>query len=393
MNTSLPPDVPSNGTLERHPLADVLAPVDQARGLPNEHYASTRTFERERDELLFGQWAAVAFDSDAPNPGDAVPIDLMGMPLLLLRAQDGTLRVFQNTCRHRGMILVSEPTTVRKVVRCPYHSWCYGLEGDLQATPHVGGPGQHEHIAIRREELGLVPIASACFLGVVFVNVSGDAPPFREHAAPLLERWQAFDRPMWAGGPEVCLSVQANWKLAVENYCESYHLPSIHPGLNSYSKLQDHYDIVQAGHHSGQGSRKYRQLRDEDGLAFPDFDGLDPLWDEAGEYVALYPNALLGVHRDHAFAMILKPESHERTTERVALLYTEAGANSPAYAELRERNAALWQGVFEEDIGVVQGMQAGRHGRWFDGGKFAPAMDAPTHAFHHWVATTLANRP
>jgi hypothetical protein len=57
-----------------------------------------------------------------------------------------------------------------------------------------------------------------------------------------------------------------------------------------------------------------------------------------------------------------------------------------AYADLRVKNAAMWKEIFVEDIGVVEGMQKGRHGTLFDGGKFSPAMDAPTHCFHDWVA-------
>lgn len=372
-------------------LTDVLAPVESARGLPNAHYVSPVMFEEEREALLFDRWAAVAFEADAPNPGDAVPIDLLGMPLLLLRDRDGALNVFQNTCRHRGMILVREPTTLKQVVRCPYHSWCYGLDGALQATPHVGGPGHNTHIAIEREELGLFRVPSATFLGVVFVNVSGNAAPFRDATAELLERWRDFDRAMHAGGPESRfeMSVNANWKLAAENYCESYHLPWIHPELNRYSKLQDHYDIVEPDRFSGQGSRKYGRLADDDGLQLPAFDGLTARWNGAGEYVTLYPNVLLGVHCDHAVAMILKPDGHGRTVERTALMYTEDGATDPRYEALRTRNAALWRTIFEEDIGVVEGMQAGRHGRLFDGGRFSPAMDGPTHAFHRWSASTL----
>ena len=54
-----------------------------------------------------------------------------------------------------------------------------------------------------------------------------------------------------------------------------------------------------------------------------------------------------------------------------------------------EKNSALWKGVFVEDVFVVEGMQKGRQGVLFDGGKFSPAMDGPTHNFHHWVATNI----
>jgi len=88
------------------------------------------------------------------------------IPLLILRDHEGQVRVFQNTCRHRGMILVSEPSHMRGTIRCPYHSWCYGLNGDLRATPHVGGPGQNLHDGIDRATLGLIEYASFVFRDV-----------------------------------------------------------------------------------------------------------------------------------------------------------------------------------------------------------------------------------
>jgi phenylpropionate dioxygenase-like ring-hydroxylating dioxygenase large terminal subunit len=56
---------------------------------------------------------------------------------------------------------------------------------------------------------------------------------------------------------------------------------------------------------------------------------------------------------------------------------------------MRAENTHLWKTVFEEDIFVVEGMQRGRHAVTFDGGRFSPAMDGPTHCFHDWVASQV----
>ncbi len=327
-----------------------------------------------------------------PEPGDARPISFLGMPLLTVRDRDGTLRVFQNTCRHRGMILVDQPTKIRGAIRCPYHSWAYALDGSLRRTPHVGGSGENNHCAIKREELGLFEIHSTVWKDVILVNIDGKAPPFEEHAAELLARWQDFEKPVYHSGADssFSLEVACNWKLAVENYCESYHLPWVHPGLNSYSKLEDHYHIERPGKFSGQGTRVYRPMIDESGQRFPDFPGLSETWDEAGEYIALYPNLLVGVHRDQVFHIILEPVSESRTIEHVEIYYAREDTRNSDWAGMRAANTRLWRGVFDEDVFVVEGMQAGRYGEKFDGGKFSPVMDNPTHCFHHWVATRLS---
>ncbi len=368
-------------------LSQVRQPVERAQGLPNAHYIDPAVFDEERNALLFSQWAGLAVAADVPEIGDAKPITFLGMPLLLVRGRDDTVRVFQNICRHRGMILVDEPRKIEGAIRCPYHSWCYGTDGRLVSTPHVGGPGQNTHDAIDRATLGLIEVRSHIWRDVVWINVSGDALPFEEAMADLIQRWAEFDQPVYHGGENsrFVLDVKTNWKLAVENYCESYHLPWVHPGLNSYSRLEDHYNIEAPELYAGQGTWVYRQLKGEDGTTFPDFAELDEKWDTAAEYIAAFPNVLLGVHRDHAFVLILVPEGPDHTSEHVHLYYPTPDTD----AELRASNAALWKLVFEEDIFVVEGMQRGRHASGFDGGRFSPAMDGPTHCFHDWVASRV----
>ena len=372
-------------------LTAVLAPVERARGLPNEHYVSQAAFEEEKRAVLFAGWSGIGFAKDVAEPGDAMPVDFLGMPLLVVRDREGQVGVFQNTCRHRGMILVEEPRRITGAIRCPYHSWCYALNGDLRTTPHIGGPGHNTHKDVDRGTLGLHRIRFHIWQDVIFVNISGDAPPFEEAMADLIGRWREFGRPLFHGGPAASfkLEVRANWKLAVENYCESYHLPWVHPGLNSYSRLEDHYNIEAPDLYSGQGTLVYRQLRDENGGAFPDFDGLSDKWNEGAEYIAVFPNVLLGVHRDHTFAIVLQPMGLDRTIEHVEIYYPTDIAGDTKLTALNERNAAQWKTVFEEDVFVVEGMQRGRHGALFDGGRFSPAMDGPTHLFHRWVAGRL----
>jgi len=368
-------------------LSSVKRPIAQANGLPNAHYTDPATFAEERDAVLHASWTGLAVAADVPENGDAKPLEFLGLPLLLIRDKDGCVRVFQNTCRHRGMILVSEPRKIDGAIRCPYHSWCYSTKGQLVATPHVGGPGQNTHAEMDRDTLGLIEIRSHIWRDIVFINIAGQAPPFEEVHADLIARWAEVDQPLYHGGETSAfqLPVATNYKLAVENYCESYHLPWIHPGLNSYSRLEDHYNIDVPGKYSGQGTLVYRQLQGADGGRFPDFDGLSTQWDEGAEYVALYPNVLLGAQRDHAFAIILEPRSVDHTLEHVHIYYARPDVDDA----LRQQNAELWRGVFEEDIFVVEGMQKGRHGPGFDGGRFSPAMDGPTHCFHRWVADRI----
>ncbi|MCY4314657.1 MAG: aromatic ring-hydroxylating dioxygenase subunit alpha [Roseovarius sp.] len=368
-------------------LENVLNDIEQSTGLPNAHYTDSTLFEEEKHALIFSEWAGLAVASEIPEPGDAKPYEFLGMPILMVRDDDGAVRVFQNICRHRGMILVSEPRRIEGAIRCPYHSWCYSKKGKLISTPHVGGPGRNVHKAIDRGTLGLVEIRNHVWMDVVWINVSGDAPAFADRHSDLIDRWADFNLPLHHGGNDSRfeLGLDTNWKLAIENYCESYHLPWIHPGLNSYSRLEDHYNIELPGLYSGQGSKAYRQLKGEDGEKFADFHGVGEKWREQAEYIAVYPNVMLGVHRDHTFTIILEPVSISKTIEHVHIYYSEANTQE----KLRRKNTAQWKEIFIEDIFVVEGMQRGRSADGFDGGRFSPIMDTPTHCFHQWAASSI----
>jgi phenylpropionate dioxygenase-like ring-hydroxylating dioxygenase large terminal subunit len=370
-------------------IDSVQRPVEMANGLANAHYIDPQVFAEESEAVLKATWAGLAVGADVPNPGNAKPISFLGIPLLLLRDQDGDLRVFENICRHRGMQLVSEAKTIEGAIRCPYHSWCYSTKGMLVSTPHVGGAGHNTHPSIVKEDLGLNEVRSHVWRDVVFINISGTAPKFTDVHADLIARWTEFDCPIFHGGDDskFDLELTANYKLVVENYCESYHLPWVHPGLNSYSRLEDHYNIVEYGKFSGQGTLVYRQFKAEDGsAAFPDFPKLSEQWNEGAEYITVYPNVLLGVQRDHAFAIVLEPKAHNKTVEHIHLYY----ASETTDAKNRSVNTEQWKEVFAEDIFVVQGMQSGRYAPTFDGGRFSPVMDEPTHCYHDWVARKIA---
>ena len=370
---------------------DVLKPIADASGLGNVHYISKAAFDNEAKTLFGKNWAAIGFSHDVPKPGCVYPVTFMGTPLLITRTADAEIKVFENVCRHRGMILVESPKKLSGPITCPYHAWAYDFDGNLRATPHVVYPDIHQHEQIECEKLSLHRIPTAVWRDVIFVNLSGDAAPFETFSAPLRQRWQEFEQPIYFAGSdsEFTLELECNWKLAVENYCEAYHLPFIHPDLNSYSRLQDHYNILDDTGHAGQGSEVYNPQIAEDGRQFPNHQNLSQKWDTASEYCALFPNVLFGVHKDHSFAIILEPISPEQTKERCAIYYAQPQATQDSFADMRKTNTQMWKNVFIEDIGVVEGMQKGRKAPHFDGGKFSPVMDSPTHHFHKWVATEL----
>lgn len=155
-----------------------------------------------------------------------------------------------------------------------------------------------------------------------------------------MDMWANFaGKPVYHGGADssFTLRLNCNWKLAVEDYCESYHLPWVHPGLNAYSRLEDHYHIEHSGAFSGQGTCVYGPKLSEV-QSFPNFDGLPAKWDTSAEYVTLFPNVMMGIHRHHFFVIRLEPVSREQTIEHVEIYYTSPEATEPEFADLRALN-------------------------------------------------------
>ena len=323
-------------------LSNVSAPIERANGLPNACYIGDGVYQQEQDTLFRNNWAAIGFGKDIASAGMIKPLSFLSIPMIMVRTHTGDINVFQNVCRHRGMILIDEPQQLRGPITCPYHAWSYDLDGNLRKTPHIGGPNIDTLDSVQHCDYPLNKVRSHVWNDLVFVNVGGDAPAFTVQMADLIDRWREFDQPLYHGGADSSFSfdLACNWKLAVENYCEAYHLPFIHPDLNTYSRLEDHYNILDHDNYAGQGTTVYAPQVSETGARFPTFDKLSSKWDTGAEYVALFPNVLLGVHKDHYFSILLTPDGTGRTNEQIELYYTDPAALTDDYAEMRANNAA-----------------------------------------------------
>ena len=391
---ALSPAAFPSGGLPSELVEHINRPTIRAAGLPNEAYTSEAFLMLERERLFNPTWTCIGHACTVPAPGDVRPVDFLGQPMLLVRDRDGEVRVFHNVCSHRGNQLVREPCRFPARIRCPYHAWTYGLDGRLEGTPHIGGPGRHENESFDRGAHGLKAIRAAVWMDLVFVNLSGDAPPFERHIEPLGSRLHALTgrdqyermRPAATHG-RFELEFDGNWKLVIENNLESYHLPFVHPDLNARSRLEDHYHFYGGDLFAGQGSNLYQPGAGDNAAAFHRFEG----WpDRVSEYPTLFPNVFIGVHYDHVWSLMLYPLAPDRTREYWQVYYVGDTADDPSHDAARETSMEGWRNIFIEDMGVVEGMQRGRSSPAFRGGVFSGVMDEPTHHFHKWVANRLA---
>jgi len=372
-------------------------PIAESHGLPNECYTSQEYTLIERKKLFEDKWVVVGVASSVPNKGDAKPFKLLDLPIIILRDKKNKIRVFHNVCSHRGYKILQKTCNIKNTIRCPYHSWAYNTDGKLIATPHIGGMNKHSVKNFSKSTSGLKEIRSAVWLDLIMINISNNAISFDKYIKPLSDRWKKFwpekDRKLICYSNDYGyfqLRAKCNWKFAIENYCESYHLPWVHPGLNSYSKIEDHYHIQGLPNRfAGQGTTVYNpRLKGKE--KFPCFPNWPKDKQNIAEYIALFPNVMLGIHKDHYYAYWLEPVNHKYTIEHMEIYYVgDKAANSKKFKSLRKQNYKLWKVVQSEDVHIIEGMQEGRNSPSYNGGNFSPVMDNPTHHFHKWVATNV----
>ena len=383
--------------LDPNKIEVVKNPIEKAHGLPNECYLNNDYLEFEKEKIFKNNWTMIGVASSVPNPGDAKPFNLLGIPILIVRNKENEVKVFHNVCSHRGFKLVDQECKLKNVIRCPYHSWSYDFNGKLTVTPHIGGLGKHEVEGFDKNNSNLKEIKSNIWMDLIFININSNAKSFKDFIKPLEERWSKFiskkDQKLIRHSTDngyFNMTVNSNWKFAIENYCESYHLPWIHPELNKVSNISDHYHIEDENlNFSGQGSNKYSQQFDGN-IKFKCFPNWPIELSEKSEYVSLYPNVMLGIHIDHFYAFWLEPISNNQTKEHFELYYVgDESASSDEFKDIREKNFAFWQEVMNEDVIAIEGMQNGRNSPAYNGGNFSPVMDTPTLMFHKWVATNL----
>lgn len=349
---------------------DLLAPClsgfpSDARTLPAEAYVSPAVFEWEREHFLWGSWFCIGRHSEMAAPGDQKAVEVGGRGVLLVRGEDGVVRGFFNTCRHRGheLLACSARPQNDAVIRCPYHRWTYGLDGAFR-----GGPGMASQPGFDRNDPGnnLVPVRTETWAGWVFVNLSGDAAPLEAHLGTVGPLLASYEPERMFLGDSHSYELAANWKIIIENYHECYHCSEIHPELCAVSSPGSGEDYERTGTIIG-GSMEllpHAETMSLDGksLGVP-FRKLSGQALRQVYYLELFPNLLLSVHPDYVMAHRLEPIACDQTRVECAWYFPpEAHTKkdfSPSYA------ADFWDITNHQDWAACESVQRGARGPGF----------------------------
>lgn len=384
-------------------FAEALArPAGEALGLPAHFYRQPDVFAQERELVFAPSWVPIAFASDVANVGDAHPVRVAGWDLLVVRSTDG-INVFHNICRHRGMRLVSEPAN-RNAIVCSYHCWTYDLNGRLKATPNIGGPGVPSQPGMETDDLGLIPVRAGVWLDLVFVNISGSAPPLEEHLAPVASRLARYDlgllRPSRQGRRD--LEIKANWKIYIEAGIEDYHLPFVHKEtLGGYAKnyRPEHVGDVYAGfsqaHSLVEATRRHARDRPDGYVDLPPHPVV--LKDDRAEFIAMFllPLGVVTLAPNSVTFGLILPDAPDRTRTRSRSMFVGEAASDEIYAPARKARGDFFAAVVGEDIAVMEAIQEMSETRQALGlpTRFSGYWEKSLHAFQNYYARRMSGPP
>ncbi len=369
--------------LDESAVARFRTATGDGSGLPNECYTSSEWLKAENERIFARTWMLAGFCHDVPEPGDVSPVEMAGMPLIIVRDHDGMIRVFHNVCRHRGAVVVAEPCRRQSVLTCPYHSWVYGLDGRLRMRPHFFGGGRHD-TEPGKDAPGLVPVRHAVWHDLVFVNISGDAPEFEDHWEPFARRTKEYDFGALNYAETLDFDVRGNWKLIYENFYDAYHVPTVHPKLEVFTPLDTRVAVDTEGpwFHNTSTIQEPQPGR---GIGMPMYPGLDAAGQRTEWYFHLFPTTAIQIWPDQLAIFQLHALAPDRTMEHIHMYFVGDAATGEAYARHRQDVYDMWNELNTEDFEIVENMQGARSSPGFDGGVLSPYWDPATQHFARLV--------
>jgi Rieske 2Fe-2S family protein len=366
--------------------------------LPATYYYDPAHYRRELEAIWYRSWLCAGRVEEIADAGSYCVYRIGDQAVIVTRDADGRLHAFHNTCRHRGAELCAEPRGrfPRERIVCPYHSWTYGLNGDLLATPH-----RLPSAGFEPARYGLYRLALATWAGFVFVNLERQPPQSLEQSLGIsvdtfahwpLERLTIVHRETH--------TVACNWKVFWENFSECYHCPRVHPELCQLVPMYGR--AVVSAEDDPRGNEEAGSARSPlapgattwtlDGTTrLPSFPELTEAERRAGmTFVTMLPGMFIVAHLDYVRTVRMRPLGPEQTELTVDWLLQPEASSNPGFD--LERLVALGRLVVAQDGRVCEINQRGLHCRAHDTGILV-AQEHGVYELHRWLRERLVAQP
>jgi phenylpropionate dioxygenase-like ring-hydroxylating dioxygenase large terminal subunit len=219
--------------------------------LTGERYTSAAFMEAEWENVWTKTWLITVRAEEMPEPGDYFVEEIGRESILIVRQKDASIKAYYNVCQHRGNKLVLEPEGSMPSFTCPYHSWRFELDGACSyAQDPEDFPGGDPCA-----RASLVELRCEQFSGFVWVNMDPDCAPLRASLGAIWDEWQAYPLGSMKRVQAISVRMPCNWKLLLDNFHETYHLPTAHPDGIEYSEdsyQETRIELFENGHALGQ---------------------------------------------------------------------------------------------------------------------------------------------
>ena len=387
-------------------LALLTAPIEKARTLSREAFLSPAFYEAEVERIYSRRWVGVLFEFEIAEPGDVLPFELCGMPLVAVRGHDQELRVFHNIVPYDGCLAVLEPASSVTQLTTPYHGWVYDLQGRLVAIPFWDGTRKGNLESVTDLETDLVSVACRSFLHTIFVNLAEQPESFENLIAPIKRQFDEYDfdnatPALDEHGQVICMQAEitTNWKTYYENACLNvlhenfvhalYRASPLHPRVDASGK-KTFFEIID-GNLLGLGYR-FSEFAETYGEAGTDSGhlGFGDSVPEKSSFSTLFPNLYLSNAPGFIEVGLALPDGPGRTRDRRIYLLEKQAATHPESGKERRQIVEGFAGAGAEDSAICEAVQKARRSPVYSQRFYSPFWDKLHYEFTQLVVRELS---
>jgi choline monooxygenase len=324
-------------------------PLEDGWTLPATWYSDAGVAALERERIFARTWQYAGPAEQVAAPGSYMATQAGHVPVVVTRDKSGVLHGFVNVCRHRAYVIASD-SGCRETLQCPYHAWTYELDGSLRKAPR-----SEREEGFDAADFSLLPVSVDAWGPFLFINPDPAAAPLEETLGdlPTIVAQSGLDLSTLVFHSHHTWPIEANWKVALENYLECYHCPTAHPGFSKVIDVDpDAYGLsvsptfssqigpIRASALSGSGSAPYVPVGEV----------------TQSQYHFLFPNTTINIAPGPANISMERwlPDGTGRTIEVTDYWF---GADVPA--EIVQEILEFDDQVGREDTDLVVSVQAG----------------------------------
>jgi Rieske 2Fe-2S family protein len=397
-------------------ISELIARQRSGYSLEQRFYTDPDVYQRELDRIVFGDWLVAGHESELPEPGDFKVFDVAGESAIIVRGSDGGMKAFANVCRHRGSrVCLDKRGSVRRF-ECPYHGWMYDVDGNLVAArnmPEDFDRGEHNLRSLALDTLG----------GLLLLCFDQSPPSLAGAKRDMAEPFELLGFGSLKVAAHKAYPIAANWKLAVENYCECYHCATAHPEYarmhtlmldsNKRERVQgkmrermaacgmrdivvDHtHGATRPGetsyHYSRTALFKGYQTGSRDGLPVAPLLGKLTGYDGGASDIAIGPLSFMLAYSDHVVMYVFTPVDIKHCRCDVYWL-VRANARAGNDYDVDELTW-LWDITTLSDKEIIVNNWKGVQSRYYQPGPFSNQEDWERSFVDWYLATLAADRP